>query len=246
MWVLAALFVGAVIGVNYLEKHKKENAGMNKAGMPVSNEIGKTKSTDEKKPQTEKGIYQDPMAVQLAEACKCGDASAMYKMAELVYRYCEAQMKKFLERYEANPTPKHAESVQKNRTLMGEAYMMWLVRAALYGDAEAGEKLDKCPIYKELAFIPYDMMSGEKDPRISFWNSGTLHDIGFIDVPEGCTDCRLLYDADKKIFDLFYVSDYEPPDEDGFGAEYDYDDIYFDEFFRRLPKEAGNHQDSEG
>lgn len=240
------LFVGAVIGVNYLEKHKKENAGMNKAGMPVSSDHGKTESADEKKPQTEKGIYEDPMAVQLAEACKCGDVSAMRKMAELVYRHCEAQMKKLLEQYEADPTPKHAESVQKNRALMGEAYMMWLIRAALYGDAEVGEKLDKCPIYKELAFIPYGMMSGEKDPRISFWNSDTLHDIGFIDVPEGCTDCRLLYDADKKIFNLFYTSDYEPADEDGFGAEYDYGDIYFDEFFRRLPKEAGKHQDSEG
>lgn len=62
MWVLAALFVGALIGVNYLEKHKQENTGMNKAGMPVSPDIGKTESADEKKQQTEKGIYKDPMA----------------------------------------------------------------------------------------------------------------------------------------------------------------------------------------
>lgn len=220
MWVLAALFVGAVIGVNYLEKQKKENMQ-----------------------QAKKDIYEDPMAVQLAEACKCGDASAMRKMAELVYRNCEAQMKKHLEQYEAAPTPEHEESVRKNRTYMGEAYMMWLVRAALYGDAEAGKKLDKCPIYKELAFIPYSMMSGMISTRshISFWDSDTLYDMGFIDVPRGYTDCRLLYDADKKIFNLFYVSDYEPPDEDGFGAEYDYGDIYFDEFFRILPGEAENH-----
>lgn len=240
MWVLAALFGGAVIGVNYLEKHKKENAGM-----PGSPNNGKTESADEKSSQTEKGIYEDPMAVQLAEACKGGDASAMRKMAELVYRHCEAQMKRLLERYEADPTPKHAASVQKNRTLMGEAYMMWLIRADLYGDAEVGEKLDKYPIYKELAFIPHDMMLGEKAHDISFWNSGTLHDIGFIDVPDGYTDCTLRYDADKKIFKLSYVSNYLPSDEDGFGAEYEYDYIFFDEFFCILPEEAGNYQDSE-
>lgn len=137
MWILAALFAGAVIGVNYLEKHKKENAGMNKAA-------------------DKKSIYEEPMAVQLAEACKCGNASAMRKMAELVYRNCEAQMKKLLEQYEAAPKPEHAGSVQKNRTHMGEAYMMWLVRAALHGDAEADKKLDKCAIYRELAFIPYE------------------------------------------------------------------------------------------
>lgn len=59
-------------------------------------------------------------------------------------------------------------------------------------------------------------------------------------------DCRLLYDVDKRIFDLLYFSDYEPPDEDGFGTEYEYDDIYFDEFFCRLLKETGNHQNSKG
>lgn len=104
MWVLAALFVGAVIGVNYLEKHKKQN-------------------TDENMPQAKKDIYEDPMAVQLAEACKCGDASAMYKMAELLYKHCEAQMKKLLEQYEAAPTPKHASEVRE-KNHMGEAYMM--------------------------------------------------------------------------------------------------------------------------
>lgn len=74
-----------------------------------------------------------------------------------------------------------------------------------------------------------------------FWNSGELYDMGFIDVPREYTDCTLRYDADKKIFMLLYVSDYEPPDEDGFGAEYDIDRICFDEFFRILPGEAENH-----
>lgn len=45
--------------------------------MSISPDIGKTESADEKKPQTEKGIYGDTMAVQLAETCKYGDISAM-------------------------------------------------------------------------------------------------------------------------------------------------------------------------
>lgn len=206
MWILASLFVGTLIGANYLEKHKKS-------------------------------IYKDHMAVRLAKACRNGDVSAMRKMAELLRRHCEAEMKELLDQYESDPTPEHASEVRRKRTCMGEAYMMWLVRAALYGDTEADEKLDKYPIYKELAFIPYNMMFGEEKPHITFWNSSILYDIGFIDVPKGFTDCRLLYDADKRIFNLCYVSDYEPPDEDGFGAEWTYDNICFDEFFRRLPKE---------
>lgn len=211
MWKLAAIFAGALMAVNYLEKCRKE-----------------------------KSIYDAPRVVRLAEACKNGDASAMRKMAEVLRNHCEAETKELLARYEADPTPEHASAIYENQTCMGKGYMMWLVRAAFYKDAKAAEKLAKCPVYKELAFIPYGMMSGEEKPRITFWNSATLYDIGFIDVPQGYTDCSLLYDPNKKIYDLCYVSDYEPPDEDGFGAEWDYDDMYFDEFFRRVWKRDGN------
>ena len=117
---------------------------------------------------------------------------------------------------------------------MAKAYMMWVVRAALYGSGDAAELIEKCSLYKKLAYIPYDMFTGKSKDYISIWKSTVLYEIGFIDVPQEYEECHLSFDADKRIYDLHYLSDYEPPDEYGFGAEWEYDDIYFDEFFCRL------------
>lgn len=176
--------------------------------------------------------------LRLAEACKTGHAAAMYKMAYVMRSHCKPEEIELLDLYETEPSQEHAEKLcmRKNLSLMARAYMMWLVRAAVYRYPAAAELLEKCPVYKHLAYIPYDMITQKNNQSITFWNSTTLYEIGFIDVPKECTDCRLYYDPDKRFYDLHYVSDYEPPDEDGFGAEWEYDDIYFDEFFRRLPQ----------
>lgn len=175
---------------------------------------------------------------RLAENCKTGDAAAMYKMAYMMLSRCSPEEIKLLELYETEPSQEHEENicVRKNLSLMAKAYMMWLIRAALYGSADAAELLEKCPLYKKLAYIPYDMITGKNKHHICLWNSTVLYEIGFIDVPQGYEESRLFYDAEKRIYDLHYLSDYEPPDEYGFGAEWEYDDIYFDEFFRRLPE----------
>ncbi len=136
-----------------------------------------------------------------------------YKMAEVLHDHCKTELTDLLNRYEAEPTPEHEAR-----------------------DADASALPDKCPLYKELAYIPYSMMTGEKEFYLTFWDSDILYEIGFIDVPKECTDCKLLFDTDKKIFDLLYVYSYESPDDYGFGAEWHYDDIYFNEFFRRLPR----------
>lgn len=174
----------------------------------------------------------------LAEKCKTGSAIAMYEMAYVMRSQCDREENKLLKRYEEEPSQENTEkiSTRKNLSLMAEAYMMWIVRAALYGSRDAAELLEKCPLYKRMAYIPYDMVAENTGNIITIWNSTTLYDMGFIDVPRDYTDCRLTYDKDKKIYDLCYVSYYEPPDEDGFGAEWEYNDIYFDEFFCRLSK----------
>lgn len=175
--------------------------------------------------------------IRLAKACRSGDAAAMYKMAYILRSRCKPEEIELLKRYEAEPSQEHAKKIctRKNLSLMAKAYMMWLVRAALYGSSAAAKLLEQCPIYKDLAYIPYDMITKKDMEYITLWNSSTLYEIGFIDVPKECTDCQLYYDPDKKIYDLHYVSYYDEPDEDGFGAEWEYDDIYFDEFFCRLP-----------
>lgn len=173
----------------------------------------------------------------LAEACKNGDVAAMYKMAFVMRDHCKPEEIELLERYEDESSWEHAEKIriQKNLSRWAKAYMMWLIRAAVYGSSAAAELLEKCPLYKKLAFIPYDMIIKRNRQCINIWSSTFLYEIGFIDVPTGYTECQLLYDTERRIYDLCYVSDYEAPDEDGFGAEWEYEDIYFDEFFRYLP-----------
>ncbi len=247
MWQLAVLFIGALVGVNFLEKYKKENAGHIRTEVPHSSCGEKTEDAQREMPQDEKGIYADPAVVKLAEACKHGDVSAMRAMAGVLRDRCTPELIKLLDRYEAEPTQEHETAIRKYASagIWEKGYMMWLARAALYGDADASAQLGKWTFYKEYAYIPYDMMIGKGRSFISFWDSGSLYEIGFIDVPDGHTDCRLFYNAGERFFDLCYVSDYEPPDEDGFGAEWEYDYIYFDEFFRRLPAKpqavGGNH-----
>lgn len=178
----------------------------------------------------------------LAEACKNGDAAAMYEKAYVMRNRCTPEENLLLKQYEEEPSEEHKEKIciRKNLSLWVNAYMMWLVRAAIYGCEAAAELLEKCPIYKRLAYIPYYILTEDDKGCITFGSSDILHIIGFTDVPKGYDDCRLLYDTEKRIYDLCYVSSYEEPDEYGFGAKWDFADIYFDEFFHRLSKKLNS------
>lgn len=192
-----------------------------------------------------KSIYLETMAVRLAVRCKKGNVSAMRAMAENFRSRCTPPLAALLDCYEADPVPENEEKIRdylKNyfqEESAAKAYMMWLVRATLYGDKEVAGQLERWPFYKKFAYIPYDMMIGNGNFHIKFWSSNKLREIGFIDVPRNRKECSLSYDINGKYFSLCYVSSYEPPDETGFGAEWEYSDIYFDEFFRRLPKKPG-------
>lgn len=202
-----------------------------------------------KEQQSLEGIYEDHNVVQLAGRCKEGYPSAMRLMADFFRSLCTSPLLELLDRYESDPTGDNEMAIKVylkkkyHESKNAKAYMMWLVRAALYGDGEVSAQLEKWPFYKEFAFIPYDMMMGKRNSLIMFSNSSTLREMGFIDVPAGYEDCRLRYSVEKKYFDLCYVSFYDPPDEYGFGAEWEYSDIYFDEFFCRLPAKPKQSND---
>ena len=53
-------------------------------------------------------------------------------------------------------------------------------------------------------------------------------------------DCRIFFHREKGYFVFSYVNSYIPPDEYGFGAEWDEARIYFDEFFCRLAVKSTN------
>ena len=115
------------------------------------------------------------------------------------------------------------------------AYMMWISRAAFFGSAPAARLLGQCPLYGELALIPHRLLEGSSSGYLRPYSSDVLYNAGLIDVPTGYNPEGLRYDRNRACFCLTCESGYEPPDEDGFGAEWEYEDLWFDLLFNRLP-----------
>lgn len=229
---------------------------MSQGAIAVCKKIGKTETKKmsqnrkecktwtpetEEKPQDVEKTRTDFGYEKLAALCKMGDIVAMEEMAYFFRNRCSDPMRKLLEAYERKPDQENADAVEafgaraeKDR-IMAQAYMMWLVKASLYGNEAAGELVEKCPYYKKKSYIPNKLLSGSRENGMQFWSSDSLWEIGLVDMERGCTDCSFYFDRESKCFILTYVSDYEPPDEDGFGAEWEYENIYFDEFFCRVP-----------
>lgn len=178
---------------------------------------------------------------RLAELCKMGDVVAMYDMALHLLSNCTDEQKALVYKYESNPCEKtkHAisEYICSHKSFYDfEYYMMWVVRAAIYGNEKAGALLNKCDYYRFQAYIPEEYYDNNK--RLTsrhFSLSDELYKIGFCDMIMGKTGCDLCFRKDLGYFQFAYVSDYLPPDDDGFGSETDYEHIYFDEFFKRIP-----------
>lgn len=189
---------------------------------------------------SQESIYRDIRVIRLAEKCKMGDVPAMKSMAAFFRTRCTETCVRLLERYEASPEKKNEDAIALYmKEHFGEsdapkAYMMWLARAALYGDEETEAKLGQWPFYKKRACLPYDMMSGKNTHDIGFSTSNNLCQIGFIDVPIGYDECHICFNKQLRCFELMYLGSYEPPDKDGFGAELEYSYFYFDEYFCRL------------
>lgn len=184
-------------------------------------------------------IYENPKIKKLANCCKEGDAKAMLDMAYFFKDRCEKPMRELLDAYELNSVSQNEELVDKylkehygEGVRMAEVYMMWVVRAARSGNEQARTLLVNCPCYRKHSYIPYAVFTGDDDMAI--WASDSLWEIGFIDMVRGCTDCRLIPHREKGCFELLYVSYYDPPDDTGFGAEYEYESVYYNEFFRKL------------
>lgn len=241
MWPLVGILVGGFAGMGIWKKQQKRKTFTKNPASSVPFQNTEKQDVFSQIYRSLTDIYSDEATVQLAERCKKGDVPAMRLMADFLRSRCTPLLIELMDRYEADPVQENEIAIQdylrrnshEERTARG--YMMWLVRAALYGNAEIYEQLEQWPFYKQFAYIPYDMMTGQGSHSINLWSGSFLYEIGFIDVPTDCEECRLSYNVDERYFDLRYVSFYEPPDEYGFGAEWEYDDVYFDEFFCRLP-----------
>lgn len=148
---------------------------------------------------------------ELAPKCALGDADAMLELSAF-YRSLEA----------------------------GGVSDLWLLRAAMYGQAQAQgmveSKMRDNPRFLKNLPIPYEnFLPGKR----AHWYTGTyfgqiLNAMGFKAFePNGK---YLLAGIDRdRVMIVEKLVDYDPPDEDGFGAEEYYDYFCLDEFFKPLP-----------
>ena len=189
--------------------------------------------------------------IDLAELCKLGDIVAMYDMAQFFYNLCNEEEQELIKNYEMNPCDttenklREAMNYSKKDKFEPENnrlgyYMMWLVRAAMYGNEKAIELTEKCSCYKRKASIPYDFNFG-KWSTMDFSISNFLSDGGFSDVPPAEHDCTL--ERYGKTYELTYLSYYDSADSDGYGSESEYDKVYYDEFFMKL--NSGHEKENE-
>lgn len=188
--------------------------------------------------ETYKGsIYENPKIRKLADCCKMGDIEAMWELALFFRERCEKSMQELLDAYEADPVQQNEEAIENylkaHSGSWAADYMMWLVRAAVYGNENANLLIEKCSYYQRKASIPYTFYTSEDSQTNGIWVS---RDIGLIDMVQGLDNGGYLtFYREKGYYDVEYLYDYDPPDETGFGAEWNYENAYYDEFFCQIP-----------
>ena len=207
----------------------------------------RTEEAGADKTQAEKPEKKDYKFMGIAWKCEMGDMEAMIELAEWFRSRFSPKLEELVAAYEESSDDNRREVLQgflqdyvrnsPDDSFYGKAYMMWIVRAALYGNARAEKIMEKCPYYETGAYVPCRMFSPMGRYFQSYWASNSLRELGLLQFPEGKTDCGLVSLNKKGYFDFYYVSWYSPPDEDGFGREEEYEDIYYDEFFNRIRTE---------
>lgn len=154
----------------------------------------------------------DAKLLKLAASCGKGDAAAMLELSE----------------YLCGTVPEDAAAAN-----------MWLLRAAVYGNVQAQERVQKemkqNPYFLKKSLIPYEnFIPGRRDT----WHCGAylgrqLNKAGLLVFrPE---ESYLLAGINKhRTMLVWREAGYDPADEDGFGEEIYYDMFYLDEFFQPI------------
>lgn len=161
-----------------------------------------------------------PALQQLADACAQGDAQAMLALSE----------------YLTDP----AKSPIVTPAYLQKGADMWLLRAAIYGSAQAQDRLrqelDRRPGLLRNSLLRWEFFIPE---RMHYWHEGCypgrlLNAMGLLAFQP--QESYLLAGLDgSRAFLVWQEAGYEAPDEDGFGAENYYDMFYLDEFFQPFP-----------
>lgn len=149
----------------------------------------------------------------LAKSCGKGDAAAMMALSEYLH----------------TKIPEEARAIN-----------MWLLRAAVYGNVEAQERVREAikqnNRFLETSLIPYGHFIPD---RRANWHIGSfpgqyLNAVGLLAFQPKESYLIAGIDSHRAML-IWREADYEPADEDGFGAETYYDMFYLDEFFQPIP-----------
>lgn len=198
-------------------------------------------------------ITRHPNAMMLAQRCKMGDISAMAKLSLHYKRQCGPELRRLLDEYERRPDEELQHRLKAQMLLPdshaddAEAYIMWLLRGARFGDERAREQVERLPFYASYGtevrssyhkkfprYLPFRSLLGYYCRNLEFpaWG-GCIRNAGFPDVPDigPGADCSITFWPSPGAYTIFYESDYIPADADGFGAESEYTTLWLDEFF---------------
>lgn len=177
---------------------------------------------------------------QLAELCAQGDIEAMMELAAWFRDRFSPEIEQLMEAYERNPEKGEEPYRQKlEHNFEAQAYMMWVVRAGIYGHEKAQKLLEKYPYFNRGGFIrryffePWPKQNYSYDKN--FYYPEGFYRLGIIDMPLGLPEGAISKLMRGGYYEYTYVSWYCPADETGFGMEEEYETIYFDQFFRLIP-----------
>lgn len=150
---------------------------------------------------------------ELAKRCGKGDADAMMTLSE----YLHIRM------------PEETSAVN-----------MWLLRAAIYGNVEAQERVREAVKqnnrFLETSLIPYGHFIPDRhvNRHIGDYSGQYLNAVGLLAFQPKESYYIAGIDNHRAML-IWREADYEPADADGFGAETYYDMFYLDEFFQPIP-----------
>ena len=180
--------------------------------------------------------------MSIDKRCAMGDIDAMFEKAELMWNKISADSKKAITELESkfdssdiDALVRIKEQIQKNDNdvigVLGAG--TWLVRAALYGNNSAVQKLGQHPYLEHNSYLNTQMMI---PGNLTYKDCGgsIMRSLGFDEFIK--EDCILKSLNEDGIYIAKTDGGYDGPDEDGFGMEEYYNFYAYDEFFDPLGK----------
>lgn len=214
--------------------------------------LGKVRSSPEAVPDAQSSApvpsnpnekYRDPVYLALVDQCAMGDIVAMMDLARWHRQHAPREPEQLLSAYEQDPEARQAldEWFYRNRYGSDDfhirCYITWVCRAALYGNPEAEVLTERCSFFPRWSLIPQKLYQPGGFSSQLFY-SFELKRLGLKGVSENLEEFAIYPLMKEGIFRAYFLADYIPADEDGFGREDDYEDIFYDEFFNCTPADT--------